>query len=152
MALVAFLGAAHTLAADALSTELTATKRVLTKDKDGHEKESFVTFTKALPGDDVVYTITCRNSGAVAAADIVMTLPIPAEMRILPESATGNAEVTYSVDAGKTYDLFSNLVITAPDGASRPARAEDVTTVRWKLRSAIEPHQQVQVSCRATLK
>jgi|GEM_PF-3947419 len=141
-----------TFAADTVTTQLSATKRVQTKDKQGHITVSFVPFNKALPGDDVVYTVTCHNQGDAPAADVAITLPIPAELTFIPGSVEGNAEVAYSVDGGKTFGLLDNLVITAPDGASRPARADDINMISWKLRAPLAPAADAQVSFHASVK
>lgn len=150
--LVSVRGVTSAFAAETVTTQLSALKRVETKDKQGHVTVSFVAFNKALPGDDVVYTVTCHNQGEAPANNIVITLPIPAELTFVPGSATGDAEVTYSVDGGKTFDLLENLVITAPDGASRPARVGDINMIGWKLRSPLAPASDAQVSFHASVK
>lgn len=152
IALVSGSGVVSAFAAETVTTQLSALKRVQTKDKQGHTTVSFVAFNKALPGDDVVYTVTCHNQGEAAASNIVITLPIPAELTFVPGSATGEADVTYSVDGGKSFDLLDNLVITAPDGASRPARVDDINMISWKLRSPLAPSGDAQVSFHASVK
>jgi uncharacterized repeat protein (TIGR01451 family) len=139
-------------AAETVTTHLSATKRVQTKDKQGHITTSFVPFTKALPGDDVVYTVTCHNQSQKPAGDVVITLPVPAELTFTPGSVSGEADVTYSVDEGKTFGLLENLVISAPDGASRPARVDDIKMISWKLRTALAPAGDAQVSFHALVK
>jgi len=114
--------------------------------------ESWVTFGKVLPGEEVAYSIACTNQGAAPASDVAVSLPIPAEMTLLlPEKVPG-VEITYSIDGGKTYAAFERLVIVAPDGASRPARADDIRWVRWKLAAALAPGTTTRVGCHAILK
>lgn len=139
-------------AAETVTTQLSALKRVETKDKQGHSTVSFVSFNKALPGDDVVYTVTCHNQGEAPAANIVITLPIPAELTFVPGSVAGDADVTYSIDGGKTFGLLENLLITAPDGASRPARVDDINMISWKLRTALASSGDALVSFHAAVK
>jgi uncharacterized repeat protein (TIGR01451 family) len=145
------LGLAAPLNASTLTTELTAAKRVVTTDAQGRTTERWVAFTKLLPGEEVTYTITCTNQGTEPAANIVVSLPIPAEMVVAPKDDHA-AEITYSIDGGQNFDRLDRLTVTAPDGASRPAQARDINFVRWKLTAALPAGSTAKVTCRAVLK
>jgi uncharacterized repeat protein (TIGR01451 family) len=132
--LIFLAGASGTYAAEALTTTLSAVKRVYQKNGD-RLVEKFVPFTKALPGDLVIYTIEYSNTGDAPATDLTITLPVPAEMTYVSGSADHpDAALSYSVDGSQTFNRLENLSITTAAGLTRPARAEDVTTLRW-LRS-----------------
>lgn len=140
-------------AADSIVTSLAATKRVVRKDAAGKPVETFVPFTKALPGDYVVYTLTYTNVGAVSASDITITLPVPPEMSLVDGSADqADVSISYSVDGGKSYGALETLAIASRDGLSRPARPEDVTNLRWIRRSALSPSEKATLSYAAVLK
>ena len=151
---VALLLATPCIAADvpALTTELSATKRTFTKDPQGRTVETWVTFTKLLPGEEVTYTLACTNRGDQPASDLVVSLPIPAEMTLAAPEPTAGAETTYSIDGGNTFAAFDRLVVTAPDGATRPATREDINFVRWKLTTSLVSGATARVACRALLK
>lgn len=151
---LALLLAAPCVAAESppLTTELSATKRTVTKDAQGHTVEAWVAFTKLLPGEEVTYTLACTNHGEQPASDLVVSLPIPAEMILAAPEATAGAETTYSIDGGNTFAPFDRLVITAPDGTTRPATREDINVTRWKLTTPLVPGATARVACRALLK
>lgn len=62
--------------------------------------------------------------------NFVVTNPLPAAVEILPESI-GDAVV--SVDGGKTWGQLAALLTIDSSGAKRPAKASDVTHMRWVL-------------------
>ena len=138
--------------AETLSTQLSAVKRVYQKSA-GKTIEAYVPFTKALPGELVVYTLDYANTGDAPAADVVITLPIPAAMTFVPASADHpDAVLTYSVDGGQTFGELEKLTITNADGLVRPARADDVNTLRWALRLPLPPGSKGQLKYSAFLK
>lgn len=138
--------------ASTLSTELSGTKRVLTRDTQGRTVESWAPFTKLLPGEEVAYMIACTNNGTEPAVDLVVNLPIPTEMIVILAEKSSSVEVTYSIDGGKAFDQLDRLAVTAPDGASRPARADDINFVRWKLTTALAAGATTKIGCRTLLK
>jgi uncharacterized repeat protein (TIGR01451 family) len=139
-------------AAEALSSTLSAVKRVYQKAGD-QTIEAYVPFTKALPGDRVIYTIEYSNTGDTPATAVVITLPVPAEMTFVAGSADHpDATLTYSVDGARTYDRLENLTITDANGLARPARAEDVTALRWVRSQPLSPGSKAQLKYSAILK
>ena len=106
-----------------------------------------------VPGTEVIYTITAKNTGAEPAEQIVVTNPVPAETVYVEGSATGTGTViTFSVDGGKSYDAPARLTVTDTDGKPRPAVAEDYTHVRWTFRADLASDQQAPVAYRARVK
>ena len=106
----------------------------------------------AVPGDDVVYTITATNVSDVPVGDVVIVDPIPAEMTYKPGTAIGtDTEIQFSVDQGKTYDVAANLVVAESGGVVRPATPDDYTHIRWKFSQEIDPGASSFVRFQATL-
>jgi len=143
--------AAH---ADAGSIELRARaeKRVLLQAPDGTAQESYVPAAKVVPGDVVAYTIEARNVGAADADRVVITDPIPGEMKYLDGTAdVVGAELLFSVDGGFRFDRPENLTVANEDGTRRPALASDYTHVRWVFAAPLAPAQQRSVRFLAQL-
>ncbi len=106
---------------------------------DGSTKQELVPAAAAVPGDEVVYTVTFKNVGKQTADNIRITNPIPPEMQYVPDTAFGpGSEVLYSIDGGRTYGRAGELFVTAADGARRPAGPADYTHIRWILKSPLD--------------
>lgn len=136
----------------ALHATLSATKRVVSTDPAAPSAESWVPFTKLLPGEEVTYTITCTNSGAEPAENVVVSLPIPAETIATIPAAPQGVEVSCAIGDCTEFGQLADLRVVAPDGASRPAAPEDVRQLRWKFTQPIPPGATRTVDCRARLK
>ncbi|MGB5538993.1 MAG: hypothetical protein WBO37_02785 [Gammaproteobacteria bacterium] len=109
--------------------------------------------SSVVPGTEVIYTITARNSGTVPADHIVVTNPVPEETVYVDGSASGSGtDIAFSVDGGNSYDKAEKLTIEDADGNLRAARAEDYTHVRWTLQSNLGPDQEAPVWYRARVK
>ena len=95
----------------------------------------------AQPGDVLRYGIKGKNQGKRAATNFTLTQPIPSRTVYVAQSATGNAQIVYSIDQGKTYSAQPMIQVKRADGTveSRPAPAESYTNVRWQFKNAIEP-------------
>jgi uncharacterized repeat protein (TIGR01451 family) len=95
----------------------------------------------AQPGDVLRYSLKGKNQGNRAATNFMLTQPIPRRTSYVAQSATGNAQVTYSIDQGNNYSAQPMIQVKRADGSveSRPAPAESYTHVRWKFPNAIEP-------------
>ena len=96
----------------------------------GHEQTVLKAPKPVFPGDHLLFQTDYKNTGAKAADHFVVTNPVPAGVAYAGESSAG-AEV--SVDGGKHYGQLTTLSVTTANGQSRPARPEDVTTLRWTL-------------------
>ena len=90
-------------------------------------------------GDEVIYTVEVRNRGTVGVDHYVFTSPIPAHMSYVANSAVApGADVSFSVDGGRTFEHPENLVVHGADGKERPAAAADYTHIRWVLRNRLK--------------
>jgi uncharacterized repeat protein (TIGR01451 family) len=140
--------------AEAGSIELRAKaeKRVLLQAADGTAQETYVSAAKVVPGDVVAYTIEARNVGSASADRVVITDPIPGEMKYLDGSAdAAGAELLFSVDGGFRFDRPENLTVAQADGTRRPALASDYTHVRWVFAQPLAPAEQRSVRFLAQL-
>ncbi len=106
-----------------------------------------------MPGDRVFYTLEVRNTvGAVVAAPTV-TYPIPEHTQYLADSAVGpRAEVSFSVDGGRSFDAAENLKVRTPEGPLRAAVAADYTDIRWQLKKDLKGHAVAFVRFRVLVK
>ena len=108
---------------------------------------------RVAPGDQVIYTLEVRNTGATALSAPSVTYPIPEHMRYVADSAVGpGAAVSYSVDAGRSFESAENLKVQGPDGRPRPAIAADYTHIRWQLKNSLKANSVAFVRFRAQVK
>ena len=81
-----------------------------------------------IPGERVVYTLSYTNDDAAPATDLILTMPVPSEIKYMDGSATlDGARVVYSADDGKTFASRTGLRVIGLDGNSRTALSEDIT-------------------------
>lgn len=99
---------------------------------DGSTFMKTVPATTIVPGTEVIYVITYRNTGDQAADEVTIDNPVPAELDFVA-SAGERALDAVSVDGGTQYGALTELTVVGEDGASRPAQAADVTHLRWVL-------------------
>jgi len=108
---------------------------------------------RVVPGDRVVYTLEVRNTGATALDSPIVTHPVPEHMRYVADSAVGpGAEVSYSVDGGRSFDRAENLKVQGMDARLRPAVAADYTDIRWQLKNSLKANSVAFVRFRALVK
>lgn len=127
---------------------------VVQKDPNGVQVTRRVEAEKAnvLPGDTVIFTVGYVNRGEEAATNVVIGNPVPQHMVYVDKSAQGaGARIEFSVDGGKSFAPLEQLTIKNASGLERPARAEDVTNVRWIL-ARLEKGGTGSVSFRAKVK
>ena len=119
----------------------------------GQRSVKLIPADRVAPGDRVIYTLEVRNTGAVPVAAPIVTYAIPEHMRYVADSAVGpGAEVSYSVDAGRSFESADTLKVQGPDGRLRPAVAADYTDIRWQLKNSLKPNSVAFVRFRALVK
>jgi uncharacterized repeat protein (TIGR01451 family) len=119
----------------------------------GRETSELVAADRVVSGDAVIYTLEVRNTAANSLPRPTVTYPIPEHMTYTPDSAVGpGADVTYSVDAGRSFDSPENLKIQEPGGQVRAATAADYTHIRWQLKKALKGNSVAFVRFRAQVK
>lgn len=118
---------------------------------DGSASRQYQPATRVVPGTEVVWITSARNTCSKPAEHVVIDQPVPEHMVFVADSAIGGgAQISLSTD-GKDYRAASQLTARNVDGSSRPARATDVRFVRWTLTSAIAPQDQFTARFRAVL-
>lgn len=108
---------------------------------------------RVVSGDTVIYTLEVRNTASSSVPRPTVTYAIPAHMTYTPESAVGpGADVTFSVDAGRSFATPENLYIAEPGGLQRAAAAADYTDIRWQLKNTLKGNSVAFVRFRARMK
>ena len=119
----------------------------------GREVVKLITADRVVPGDRVLYTLEVRNTGAKTLQAPAIIHPIPEHMRYVANSAVGpGAEVSYSVDGGRSFDSAERLHVSGADGAPRAAAAADYTHIRWRLKNDLKVNSVAFVRFRALVK
>ncbi|MDQ8036919.1 MAG: hypothetical protein REI12_05820 [Pedobacter sp.] len=107
----------------------------------------------AVPGQEIIYVITYRNTGNEPVQNVVVNNPVPKELSYVANSALGNGtRFEASVDGGKTFGVFSQLSVKGTDGKPRAANGGDVTNLRWTLTTPLKAAGEGDVSYRAVLR
>ncbi len=138
-----------------LVLKITTEKEVVIKDERGKKRIEMVDLTKvnAVPGDEVVITLSYENKGKGKATGVAINYPIPEEMRYMAFSAYGEAvSITFSVDNGKVYDFPARLTVIDKEGNVIPAKPEDYTHIRWSFDKQVEPKGKGVVGFRTFIK
>ncbi|MDH5469488.1 MAG: hypothetical protein OEY45_11830 [Gammaproteobacteria bacterium] len=131
----------------------TAEIEIVEVQADGREVVRLERPGRVIPGTEVIYTITAKNTGAQPADSVVVTNPVPLQTRYVDGSASGaNTDITFSVDGGQSWGVAQSLTVIDANGEERAATADDYTHVRWTLQSGLAPDQQVPVWYRAQVK
>jgi uncharacterized repeat protein (TIGR01451 family) len=121
--------------------------------QDGRETVKLAPANRVVPGDQVIYTLEIRNTGAAAVHAPTVTHPIPAHMAYVADSATGpGAEMSYSVDGGHTFDRPENLQAVDAEGHLGEAKAQDYTHIRWKFKNTLKSNSVAFARFRAIVK
>ena len=117
------------------------------------QSSKLVPAERVVSGDAVFYTLEVRNTAATTLPRPTVTYPVPEHMTYTPDSAVGpGTEVTYSVDAGRSFDTPENLKVQEPGGQVRAATAVDYTHIRWQLKNALKGNSVAFVRFRAQVK
>lgn len=141
------------LPAVALEAEQRVLKEVTIQQADGTEKTSYVDADLVTPGTTVVYALIFRNDQSAPANDIVLVMPVPAEVAYIEGSATNRlAHADFSSDGGQSYAPRQRLRVTEADGSVRAATASDITHVRWSVAKAVMPGETGQIWFRGVQK
>jgi uncharacterized repeat protein (TIGR01451 family) len=133
-----------------------ATEKEVTVIKNGQKVTTKVNATKISQGDVMFYTMTYTNSGDEAATSVVLDDPIPPGTVYLPGSAFGaGAEITFSIDGGKSYAKPALLVyeVKRPDGSieKQTASPDEYTNIRWEVK-VIQPGETGKVGFQVKVK
>jgi uncharacterized repeat protein (TIGR01451 family) len=120
--------------------------------KDGSKHTDIVPADHVLPGTEVIWNINYEISGTEPVTNAVIVDPVPQNMAYVAGSASGDkADIMFSVDGGKTWDVPEKLQVKNPDGTLRVALPKDYTAIRWILTSKLAPGAKGTVTFHAVL-
>lgn len=132
---------ADTAAAPPVTLTLTAEKKVIQRDEQGHDRALWRALppgASVLPGDVVRCSITARSHADHAIAHLQVTGPVAPTMQYLSGSAEplpgADAGLTFSIDGGKTFSDAPTIETKLPDGSvvTRPAPESAYTHLHWR--------------------
>ena len=115
---------------------------------DGKPQAALKAPSTILPGDKLIFQTGYLNAGTAPATRVVLTNPIPKGVTYSGDSSPGS-EV--SVDGGRHWGQLLSLKVVDLAGAARPARHDDVTTIRWVV-PQITPGQTGSVKYRGIVR
>jgi uncharacterized repeat protein (TIGR01451 family) len=140
----------------ALSPEVTVTtkaEKVATLHAQGGDRVRLLPADHVVAGDEVIYTLEVRNLGAMPVDGYTFSTPIPEHMVYVGDSAVApGAEVSYSVDGGRSFAAPEKLTVHAANGKQRPAVAADYTHIRFVLRNRLKRGAMALARFRAVLR
>lgn len=129
--------------AGAIQIRTSADVEIIETDASGETVTRLEPASKVVPGDIVIYTVSFSNTGSEPADKVVITNPVPRYMEYVDGTAFGpGADISFSIDGGRSWGTSEELVVTAADGTQRPALASDYTDIRWILRNELQPGAQ----------
>jgi uncharacterized repeat protein (TIGR01451 family) len=134
-------------------------KKNITKDAKGKEVVNWQDLgdkAQVTSQDVLRYTVNGNNQGNGAANNLVVNQAISPQMTYIMNSAAGTngAEITYSIDGGKTFVANPIIKVKLNNGQiqERPAPATSYTNIRWKFTKAIDPNAKVQANYQVRVK
>lgn len=130
-----------------------AQMEVAVTDKNGKKVFKRTAVDKAVPGNEVIFTTTFKNTIDKPASDIVINNPIPKDTEYKASSAFGkDCEILFSADGGKTYAPSEELKVKGADGKQRIALPNEYTDIRWNHRVPLAAGKSGEVGFRAVIK
>ena len=124
----------------------------VTVDKDGTKHTEVVPVGRVLPGTEVSWNINYEIVGNQPVTDAVITDPIPQHMDYVNGTAAGDkADITFSVDGGKTWGKPETLQVKNADGTMHAAGPKDYTDIRWIIKGTLAPGAKGTVTFHSTL-
>jgi uncharacterized repeat protein (TIGR01451 family) len=136
-----------------VEVQLIAEVRVESPAGSGSAVRYFVPATVLEQGREVFYTVRIRNPGTQPAQNVEVVQRVPQNTSYVARSAAGpGAEIMLSADGGRTFASERELIYTDLAGLTRPAKAQDCTHIRWRLRNSLAPGAVALARFRATFR
>ena len=146
----------------ALAQELVVEQQVerviVIEDEEGGLEMELLPAEEVKPGEQLFYSVTYSNPADAPARDVVLTLPVPADVSLLEESAMAEydqASVDFSTDGGETYIPREQLIAESGLEEIQPVRVslqEEITHMRWTFNREIGPKDSGKIFFAAVLK
>ncbi len=99
---------------------------------DGKSRITLTEPKRIIPGDTLIFVVRYENASSQTARNFIVTNPMPAAVAFV-DDAGERAEV--SVNGGRSFGALADLQVPLSNGGFRPASADDVTHIRWKVES-----------------
>jgi uncharacterized repeat protein (TIGR01451 family) len=149
LALFALLGpvAAHAANDVSLTSNVFVEKSVA--QPDGKTRLVLEEPKTVVPGDRLVFVLAYKNLGGKPATDFVVTNPMPGAVAY---QGTPDASAIVSIDGGRSWGTLAALKVRKADGSARAAYPEDVTHVRWAMKTPIPVGAAGKLSFRGIVK
>lgn len=135
-----------------ITLQLVAKQKQVQKTAQGQEQVAWNEIqpdTTVQQGAVLRFQVRGKNEGDRPAEKLAVIQPVPKGTVYAIGSATqNNAEVSYSIDGGKTFMAAPMIQVTLPNGKTemQPAPAEAYSHVRWTFRGAIAPQSGLEVA------
>lgn len=137
----------------ALSATQTVLKEIRTTTPSDEVITRYVAAELVTPGDTIVYRLDYLNDSAEPVTDMVLTMPVPAEVIFQDGSAEqAGMETSFSSDGGQTFFARAALMVDTDEGVMAPARAEHITHIRWVSNSTVASNEDGILHFKAVLK
>jgi len=137
----------------ALTASQIVEKEVVVQQPDGTERVIREAADMVTPGERVVYTLNFTNDDAQPATDLVLTMPIPQEVRFMEGTASKtNMVPVFSADGGNNFSTREQLQIRNGDGNLRSATSGDITHIRWTVPGPIAVGETGNLSFKGVLR
>ena len=137
----------------ALTASQSIQKEVITTQADGTETVSYESADTVVPGERVVYTVNFENNRDEAETNLVLTMPVPAEVNYVEGSASEAAgQLTFSADGGASFAGRNALKVENVSGDRVDASAKDITHIRWLIAGPVNPGESGAISFTGVLK
>ncbi|NDJ24651.1 DUF11 domain-containing protein [Nostoc sp. B(2019)] len=125
-----------------IQLRLEAEKQVVAKDQQGKQSQKWEPLKGQVmvrPGDILRYTLIGENKSDRQLKNLTLNQPIPQGMQYVLKSAniTNNAQITYSIDGGRSFVENPTIKVTLPKGKveTKPAPASIYTHIRLQISS-----------------
>lgn len=128
-------------------------REVIVQLPDGTEQVTREAADLVTPGERVVYSINFLNDDAAPATDLVLTLPVPAEIKFMEGTASEDQAIpVYSADGGKSFSSREQLRVRNSDGTLVAASSDDITHVRWSVPGPVAVGESGNLSFKGVLR
>ncbi len=141
------------VSAQALTAKQTVEKETSVIGADGAVQTVRETVDTIVPGERVIYSLNFENDKADPANDIVLTMPIPAEVQYIEGTADApQTNVTFSADGGESFSSRQSVMLMDSAGNIRAAGADELTHIRWSVPGPVEAGEGGVLSFAASVK
>ena len=141
------------VSANALTATQKVEKEITVQNTDGTNSTRLVSAAEVTPGEKIVYTVAYTNDSTAAATDIVLAMPVPADVRFLEGTADRPGTIVrYSADGGVSFAEREALVLPAVGGGTRAANSDDITHIQWRIAGPVPVGTSDEITFKARLR